>query len=433
MAWLNGSKELKVRHSRLGRNILLGIKNLLMHKLRSFLTMLGVVFGVGSVIAMLAVGEGASKEALDQIRKLGSHNIIVDSTRPVEEQGAQNVRILMSVYGLLYEDEQRVAEGIPSVRRTVPVKVVQKPGRLGERSLDMRVVGTNPAWFELVRRPVVAGRVLSERDMQGRGNVVVLTEHGARRLLATEQTLGASLRLGSDYFEVIGIVKSESMLSGAIQTPDRAVDAYIPVTVARERFGDVFSQMRAGSRIRELVELHQMIIEVKTTEEVESTAQAVKAVLARFHKNQDYRISVPLALLRQAEETKRTFNIVLGSIAGISLLVGGIGIMNIMLASVTERTREIGIRRAIGAKRAQIIGQFLIETIVLSTIGGLIGIGIGMLIPWLITRFAGMPTVVSAQSLVLSLGISMGVGIVFGIYPAIRAAKLDPIEALRHE
>jgi putative ABC transport system permease protein len=430
---LNGSKERKVRHSRLGRNILLGIKNLLMHKLRSFLTMLGVVFGVGSVIAMLAVGEGASKEALDQIRKLGSHNIIVDSARPVEEQGAQNVRILMSVYGLLYEDEQRVAEGIPSVRRTVPVKIVQKQGRLGERSLDLRVVGTNPAWFELVRRPVVAGRVLSERDMRGRGNVVVLTEHGARRLLATEQTLGASLHLGGDYFEVIGIVKSESMLSGAIQTPDRAVDAYIPVTVARERFGDVFSQMRAGSRIRELVELHQMIIEVKTTEEVESTAQAVKAMLARFHKNQDYRISVPLALLRQAEETKRTFNIVLGSIAGISLLVGGIGIMNIMLASVTERTREIGIRRAIGAKRAQIIGQFLIETIVLSTIGGLIGIGIGMLIPWLITRFAGMPTVVSPQSLVLSLGISMGVGIVFGIYPAIRAAQLDPIEALRHE
>jgi putative ABC transport system permease protein len=351
----------------------------------------------------------------------------------VEEQGAQNVRVRMSVYGLLYDDEQRVAESFPSVRRTVPVKVVQKEGRLGQRSLDLRVVGTNPAWFELVRRPVLAGRTISALDMRGKGNVVVLTEHGARRLLATEQALGASLRLGGDYFEVIGIVKSESMLSGAIQTPDRAVDAYIPLTVARERFGDVFSQMRSGSRIRELVELHQLIVEVKTTEEVEATAEALKVMLARFHKNQDYRISVPLALLRQAEATKRTFNIVLGSIAGISLLVGGIGIMNIMLASVTERTREIGIRRAIGAKRRQIIGQFLIETIVLSTIGGLIGIGIGVLIPWLISRFAGMPTVVSAQSLVLSLGISMGVGIIFGIYPAIRAAQLDPIEALRHE
>jgi putative ABC transport system permease protein len=156
-------------------------------------------------------------------------------------------------------------------------------------------------------------------------------------------------------------------------------------------------------------------------------------MLQRFHKKTDYRLSIPLALLRQAEATKRTFNIVLGSIAGISLLVGGIGIMNIMLASVTERTREIGIRRAIGAKRGQIIGQFLIETVVLSTVGGLIGVAVGLFIPWLVTHFAGMPTVVTPYSIVLSVGISMGVGIIFGLYPAVRAANLDPIVALRHE
>ncbi|MCA9448427.1 MAG: FtsX-like permease family protein, partial [Candidatus Omnitrophica bacterium] len=162
-------------------------------------------------------------------------------------------------------------------------------------------------------------------------------------------------------------------------------------------------------------------------------SKGVEAMLARFHKKKDYRISVPLALLRQAEATKRTFNIVLGSIAAISLLVGGIGIMNIMLASVTERTREIGIRRAIGARKRQIVSQFLIETVVLSTIGGFIGIAIGLAIPWSITFFAGMPTVVTPFSLVLSLGISMGVGMLFGIYPAMRAAALDPIVALRHE
>jgi putative ABC transport system permease protein len=156
-------------------------------------------------------------------------------------------------------------------------------------------------------------------------------------------------------------------------------------------------------------------------------------MLQRFHKNKDYQVSIPLALLRQAEATKRTFNIVLGSIAAISLLVGGIGIMNIMLATVTERTREIGIRRAIGAKRRQIVGQFLIETIVLSTTGGLIGIALGLLIPWFITQFAQMPTVVKLPSLLLSLGISMAVGVLFGIYPAYRAANLDPIEALKHE
>jgi putative ABC transport system permease protein len=181
------------------------------------------------------------------------------------------------------------------------------------------------------------------------------------------------------------------------------------------------------------VELHQLIVEVDATGDVEPVAEGLERMLRRAHPNGDYRVSVPLALLRQAEATKRTFNIVLGSIAGISLVVGGIGIMNIMLASVTERTREIGIRRAIGAKRKQIIGQFLIETVVLSMLGGLVGIALGLLIPWLVTHFAQMPTVITAYSLVLSVGISMTVGIVFGLYPAVRAANLDPIVALRHE
>jgi putative ABC transport system permease protein len=418
---------------RLVRNVRLGIKNLLLHKLRSFLTMLGVVFGVGSVIAMLAVGEGASKEALEQIRKLGSHNIIVTAMKPVEEESAQNVRIFMSIYGLLYEDEIRIAESFPEVKRTAPVKLVRKEGRLRGRALELRVVGTTPAWFELVRRDVLAGRVLLPADVIDRSNVVVLTEYGARRILATEATVGEWLRIGGNYFEVVGIVESEGSAGGSIQTPDQQIDAYIPLEVARERFGDVFMQMSAGSRTMEQVELHQLIAEVDATEHVESTAAAIESMLKRFHKKTDYRISVPLALLRQAEATKRTFNIVLGSIAAISLIVGGIGIMNIMLATVTERTREIGIRRAIGAKRKQIVGQFLIETVVLSTLGGLVGVGIGLLIPWLITRFAAMPTIVSAYSLVLSLGISMTIGMIFGIYPAMRAATLDPIEALRHE
>jgi putative ABC transport system permease protein len=273
---------------------------------------------------------------------------------------------------------------------------------------------------------------LSVYDHEKRCNVVVLTEHGARRLLATEATLGQMLRIGGEVFEVIGIVQNERA-AGGMQTPDQETDAYMPLTVAKERYGDVFSKRTAGSRIRELVELHHMIVEVDSIDDVEATARGIASLLGRFHTKVDYHISVPLALLKQAEATKRTFNIVLGSIAGISLLVGGIGIMNIMLASVTERTREIGIRRAIGAKRRQIVGQFLIETMVLSTVGGLIGVAIGLVIPWAISRFAGMPAVVPLYSLVLSLGISMAVGVVFGIYPAVRAARLDPIVALRHE
>ncbi len=422
-----------MKRSRLGRDIQLGIKNLLLHKLRSFLTMLGMVFGVGSVIAMLAVGEGASKEALEQIRKLGSHNIIITAMKPIDEQGSQNVRVFVSIYGLLYQDEQRIAEGLSAVKRTAPVKLIRKEGRFRERTLELRIVGTTPAWFDLVRRSVIAGRVLLPADVARRGAVVVLTEHGARRLFATEASIGESLRVGGQYFEVIGIVRSETVAGGSIQAPDQEVDAYIPLVVARERYGDTFTQFAAGSRVREQVQLHQMIVEVESMQDVEATAAAIEAMLKRFHKKTDYRISVPLALLRQAEATKRTFNIVLGSIAAISLIVGGIGIMNIMLATVTERTREIGIRRAIGAKRQQIISQFVIEAVVLSVSGGLIGIFMGLVTPRIITQFSGMATVVRMGSLVLSLGISLAIGIIFGIYPAFRAAKLDPIEALRHE
>jgi putative ABC transport system permease protein len=252
-------------------------------------------------------------------------------------------------------------------------------------------------------------------------------------LLATKNTIGQSIRIGGDYFEVIGIVKSESGLAGSMQIPDQEIDAYIPMSVAKNYYGDIFSKRTSGSWIRELVKLHQIIAQVDDAEHVETTAAGIERMLNTFHKKLDYEISVPLALLKQAEATKRTFNIVLGSIAGISLLVGGIGIMNIMLASVTERTREIGIRRAIGAKRRQIIGQFLIETVVLSTIGGIVGLGIGILIPSLITYFAKMPTVITMESILLPLFISVGVGIVFGLYPAASAAKVDPIVALRHE
>ncbi len=411
-----------------------GIQTLLLHKLRSFLTMLGVVFGVGSVVAMLAVGEGASKEALEQIRKLGSNNILISSIKSVEEEATSKTFSFMSIYGLTYDDHARIEEGFSSVKQNVPVKLVRKESRLGKRAMELRVVGTTPGWFDVIQRKLLGGRILSPSDMDQKAAVAVLTEFGARKILATMNTIGQTIRIGGDSFEVIGIIRSETGgQAGSMQVPDQEIDAYIPITTAKSYFGDVTMKLTSGSRLRERVELHQIIVQVKSLADVEPTAQAIERMLTLFHRKKDYQISVPLALLRQAEATKRTFTIVLGSIAGISLLVGGIGIMNIMLASVTERIREIGIRRAIGARRRQIIIQFLIEAVVLSTVGGIIGLTFGIAIPWLITFFAKMPTIITPMGILLPLVVSIAIGIIFGLYPAARAARVDPIVALRHE
>jgi putative ABC transport system permease protein len=422
-----------MRRTRIIWDISLGIENLFLHRMRSLLTMLGVVFGVSSVVAMLSIGEGASTETLERIRQLGSDNIILSSAKSAKEEEAVARFSYMSVYGLTYADFARIAESCGNIRQIAPAKLIRKEARLLERTIELRVVGTTPEWFHLVPRPALAGRVILPSDQERQAPVAVLTEFGARKLLANANTIGQLIFLGGDNFEVIGVVQSESGQAGNVQVPDQEVDVYVPIDVATEYFGDIFVKFSSGSRVRERVELHQIIVQVEDVSRVEATAAAIESMLQRFHNKDDYRVSVPLALLQQAEATKRTFNIVLGSIAGISLLVGGIGIMNIMLASVTERTREIGIRRAIGAKRRQIIHQFLIESVVLSTIGGLIGLGLGVLIPFLITRFSGMPTILTANGIFLPLLISMSIGILFGLYPAMHAARVDPIIALRHQ
>jgi putative ABC transport system permease protein len=355
------------------------------------------------------------------------------SVKPSTEEGGSTgaQRGSLAVYGLLYEDEARIRETVPKVVLTVPARMTRRTARLGERQFELRVVETIPSWFGVVQRPVLAGRVLTGNDLQMRANVCVLTEHGVRRLLAGEAMIGQRIRIASGVFEVVGIVRNET--GGTVRAPDSDADAYIPISTGTKLFGEASIRYSAGGMEGEKVELGQIIVKMSDTDAVEPGSKAIEAVLARFHKKKDYKIDVPLTLLREAERTKRTYNIVLGAIAGISLLVGGIGIMNIMLASVTERTKEIGIRRAIGARRSRIVVQFLINTCVLSIGGGIVGLLVGVAIPFLITAFTGMPTVVQPYSLFLAFGISAGIGIIFGLYPAMRAANLDPIEALRHE
>ncbi len=413
--------------------IRLGLTDVWRHKTRSILTMLGVVFGVGSVIAMLAVGEGASHQALDSIKRLGSQNIMLVSVKPTSDEGgnvsAQQGRL--AIYGLLYDDELRIKETIPNVLLTVPARMTRRMARMGEKQVELRVVETIPSWFDVVQRPLLAGRVLTENDLITRANVCVLTEQGVRRLLAGEGVTGERIRIAAGMFEVIGVVKNED--GGTVRAPDSEADVYIPISTGTRLFGEANIRYSAGGMEGEKVELSQIIVKMASTETVEAGSKAMEAMLSRYHKKKDFKVDVPLTLLREAERTKRTYNIVLGAIAGISLLVGGIGIMNIMLASVTERTKEIGIRRAIGARRSWIVMQFLINTCVLSIGGGIIGLAVGVAIPFVITFTTGMPTVIQPYSLILAFGISALIGIVFGLYPATRASMLDPIEALRHE
>ncbi|MGC8742819.1 MAG: ABC transporter permease [Verrucomicrobiia bacterium] len=414
----------------------LALKSLWLHKLRSFLTILGIVFGVCSVIAMLAIGEGASYEAQEQIKNLGSQNIILQSVKPSEDQkisgSAQN---FVLDYGLKYSDIKRIRSTIPGITIVVPGRIVRDYVWNAIRRVDGEIIGTVPWYPEMRNHRVSRGRFFSEIEMEYSANVCVLSSETAQQLFPIIDPIGKDVRVGGTYYRVVGVLESQKVKSSATDAAPKTVTyrIFIPLTTARARFGETILKRRTGSMEAERVELHEVTVKVQDPKMVVSVAQAINNLLQKNHKKVDYEIIVPLELLRRAERTKQIFNIVLGSIAAISLLVGGIGIMNIMLATVTERTREIGIRRALGAKRRDIVTQFLVESVMLSGTGGLIGVLFGIIIPFLVTAFANMKTIVTLWSPLLAFSISALVGIVFGLYPAIRAAKMDPVEALRHE
>lgn len=424
------------------RTVRLGFKSLWAHKLRSGLTVLGLVFGVSSVIAMLAVGEGASHEAQEQIRQQGSHNIILKSVKPPEESEGSKGQSYVIEYGITDKDLQRIRETIPTVEILVPGRIIRKKvWNVGHR-VDCEILGTVSWYPEMRNHRVASGRFFTDAEMGEHGNVCVLGAEVVSDLFPFDSAIGRSVRVGSDYYRVVGVMEplgqakssqtddTESESTG-LQTESKRI--YIPLTVARTRFGEILVKRTSGSFEAERVEYHEVTVKVQDLDRVVDTSLIVSDLIQINHKKDDVEIIVPLNLLRAAERTARIFNIVLGAIAAISLLVGGIGIMNIMLASVTERTREIGIRRALGAKRRDIILQFLVETVLLSGMGGLLGVILGVSIPYLITYFADQATIVQPWSPIIAFGISGLIGVLFGLYPAIRAADMDPVEALRHE
>lgn len=415
----------------------LGIKSLLLHKMRSALTLLGVIFGVAAVIAMLAIGAGASWEAQQQIKELGSSNIIIRSVKPPESPTESASRSELFIeYGLTYTDAERIYHTVPSVDVVVPMRDLLEGVRYLNREAEARVTGTVPWYPQTANVRIRSGRFLSALDMRRYNNVCVLGATVAKDLFTYHEPLGKRVRIGELYFQVVGILESKSSLSRGkpkVKTADIGRMVYLPITTLLTKFGEEQIKRRPGSIEAERVQLHQITVKVRETHEVIDTARIIRAILEPTHKQPDYELVVPLQLLRQAQRTQRVFTIVLGSIAGISLLVGGIGIMNIMLATITERTREIGIRRALGAKRRDIITQFLVETVVLSLSGGILGVTLGIGMPKLVSSFTDMRTIVTPLSLVLSVIIAAGVGIISGMYPATKAANIDPIEALRHE
>ena len=425
--------------ARLKRTVRLGVKSLWLHRLRSLLTVLGIVFGVCSVIAMLAIGEGASFEAQEQIKSLGSQNIILKSKKPPEDQkvsdrGSQSYVL---EYGLTYTDIKRLKSTIPGVTIVVPGRIVREYIWNISRRVDCDVIGTVPWYPEMRNQRVAHGRFFTDQEMESGANVCVLGAEMVNALFPIDSPIGRDVRVGSDYYRVIGVMEPRVRLKGtdtAGGTADESANRmYIPLETAKAQFGEIIRKVRSGSFEQERVALHEVTVKVHRLEDVVSVAGAVETLMNRNHPKKDYQIQVPLEMLKRAERTKQIFNIVLGSIAAISLIVGGIGIMNIMLASVTERTREIGIRRALGARRHDIVIQFLIETVMLSGAGGIIGVSLGVTIPYLVTTFAHMKTIIVFWSPILAFSISALVGVVFGLYPAFRAAGMDPVEALRHE
>jgi putative ABC transport system permease protein len=420
------------------RTVSLGLKSLWLHKLRSFLTALGVVFGVASVVAMLAIGEGASHEAQEQIRKLGSLNIILESVKPPENQSASTEQRSMVIeYGLTTRDMQQIRQTIPGISIVVPSRYITEVIWNFDRKADGQVMGVLPVYPEMRNRKMSQGRFLSDLDLDAHRAVCVLTASTAARLFPLSTPTGKAVRVRNFYYTVLGVIEDEARAVGTDSSPSSSGEAQaqilIPFTTLMDQFGETFFRYRTGGFEAEKVEFHEAIIRVADADAVESRAEAIRHLLSSNHKKEDWRIIVPVELLKQAERTKQIFSIVLGSIAAISLLVGGIGIMNIMLASVTERTREIGIRRAMGARQGDIVVQFLIETVLLSGAGGLIGVALGLAIPIAVSHFAGVTTVVKAWAPTLAFSISVITGIAFGIYPARRAARMNPVEALRHE
>jgi putative ABC transport system permease protein len=401
------------------------IKNLARHKLRTSLTMLGMIFGVGAVIAMLSIGAGAEQKALEAIGRLGLRNVIVRA-KQIKPEDRQEIR--KKSLGVSLRDAEAILEAVPNTEKALP-RVEVKPYKImapGAKTKG-KVFGVSWRYREVADVGLATGRFFDARDERDHAQVCVIGQEIRRNLFGYGPVIGRQLKVNDVWLEVIGILGNDpapAAASEGVSSGSTSGEIWVPVSTAIRKF----------DRDPLDAPVDELLVTVKEGVSTRKTADVIEPLLQRLHGGaDDYEVVIPEALLEQSRQTQRIFNIVMGSIAGISLLVGGIGIMNIMLASVLERTREIGVRRAIGATRRDIQSQFVIESFAISLIGGVAGIIIGIVLARLVAAYAGWPTVITISSLILSTGVSVSVGLVSGIYPATRAAELNPVEALRYE
>ncbi len=436
--------------------IRLGMQNLRLHLLRSVLTSLGIILGVAAVIIMVSIGEGNKQAALRNIEALGATNVILRSVRPPEaSQFGSEERSIISKYGLTRQDLRRLENFLTDVADIVPLKEVG--GEISYRSSRTisQSFGTTPALLDAANLRVEnRGRYLTDDDLERGRNVAVIGSQIARQFFPLEDPLGKEFRIDQRVFRVIGVLRPIGLAGGAgsaLIGRDLNKDIHIPLNTADLEFGDIIIRRSSGSFSGEEVEISEIFITARSTDTVIDTAARIQRIIEIGHENlADVEIIVPWELLEEAKRTTMVMNFMLIAIAAISLLVGGIGIMNIMLASVTERTREIGIRRALGATRKHIMLQFLVETGSLSSVGGLIGIGLGVgisvgleqFLRWLLTETfisqyfqstVSFETQVTGWSIIASFVVAAAVGLIFGLYPALVASRQDPIVALRHD
>ncbi len=456
--------------SRYFHDIEIAIESLLSNKLKSILTALGIIFGTAAVISMLAIGNGAQQEILEQIKMVGVNNIVITPTLDLtgngesgesSEEGSDsgNGKTKKEKFspGLTMKDLEAIKKIIPSVKRITPEVIANSFVVQNGRRVPAKIIGINNDYFDVYNINLGKGRFFSEYQVENGIPVCVIGANISAKVFSNSDPIDQYLKFGHVWLKVVGVIEKTSVnLSAADNAGVNLVNdnVYIPVQTMLLRyknralvnskslsggnsfFGGYFFSFSGGQETStsNYHQLDKIIVQVKETEQLTTTTEILSRMLLRRHKNvKDYEITVPELLLKQQQRTKDIFNIVLGAIASISLIVGGIGIMNIMFATVMERIKEIGIRLALGAKKVDIIAQFLSEAILISVSGGIIGVILGVVFSKLIMKFAGILTIISPGSIIVAFGVSAVIGVFFGLSPAKRAAEKDPIESLRHE